>query len=222
MSSEKTTDTPARLKLQQNDSCEFLPIDCEVDHEGKSPCKSHKIRHEKAAHQSASDAPSGALKTEEQYVDGEHSSASSSSDPDFVDALNNTEELLGFAHIGPKINNSKKEAGHAGGGEDSSLSYKDQVRHYQGELASMTQNFEASSKSVQNLQEVLNDYEEVIQKMIIETRELKNSKYNEDVQTLNKALPAELSAMEAAYKELKIKYDDMKIVTDGIRKVPGV
>ena len=68
---------------------------------------------------------------------------------------------------------------------------------------------------------MLEDYEAAMKQMVSDSQKMKDEDRLQ-IESLNKnksAIELELKAVEAAFRELKGKFNDMKIINEGLRKV---
>lgn len=66
---------------------------------------------------------------------------------------------------------------------------------------------------------IVAEYEDAMKKMIVELQQLRATKANDDIANMNKRLVKELSQLEQSYSDLKSRFDDIKVINEGLRKV---
>ncbi|KGG50055.1 hypothetical protein DI09_90p80 [Mitosporidium daphniae] len=65
---------------------------------------------------------------------------------------------------------------------------------------------------------IVAEYEDAMKKMIVELQQLRATKANDDIANMNKRLVKELSQLEQSYSDLKSRFDDIKVINEGLRK----
>lgn len=90
----------------------------------------------------------------------------------------------------------------------------------QAEIESLQVKYNASLQSIANLKGVLSEYESAMSSMIAESQAMRSEQLLllAASQEENERLQKELTLVVAGQQELKQRYDDMKIISDGFRK----
>ena len=127
---------------------EFLPLHCEIDKSGKSPCKSHPL-----------------------------SSCDSSTSIQFL---------------------------------SSPIASPFHCLHRECTMA---------KSEVDAMKAVVSEYEDAMKRMISELQQLRATKANDDISNMNKKLVKELSLLEQSYSDLRSRFEDIKVINEGLRKV---